>query len=104
MGTSSPAPRRTRANATAARSSSGTARRHSSNDFIETVSAETLLVLAILEDSPEGRLDRAFVQHGDTESRQGLGPVDALGYARRLIQLERAHGLDGGGDLTSERV
>src|SRR5688500_15597922 len=64
--------------------------------------AHPLLVLAVLEHRAEGGVDPAFVELGLAERRQCLGPVDDLGHAGRLEQLEAPHPLDGAGDLAGQ--
>src|SRR5581483_4295089 len=106
-GTSRPARRRTRTNATAARSkseNSGTAFHGGEHDLVEAVLAYALLILAVLQHGAERRLDRALVERRHAQSRQRFGPVDRLRDARRLVQLEPAHGFDGRRNLASQRV
>ena len=60
------------------------------------------LVLAVLEDRAERRLDGPFVDLRDTERGEGLRPVDGLGDAGRLVELEVAQRLDRSRDLPRE--
>src|SRR5262245_25856425 len=91
-GTSIPAPRKMRANATAIRSgasrtASGTARHRGADDLGQTVRAHAVLVLAIFEDRSERRVDRFLVEPGAPERRQCLRPVDRFRHPRWLVQL-----------------
>src|SRR5581483_9544744 len=90
VGTSTPAPRSTRAKATAIRSTSGVGRPSVSgtaqdgrpDDVGHTVRAHPLLVLPVLEQRPQRDLDRALVEARPPEGGQRQGPVDRLGHAR----------------------
>src|SRR6478736_3657598 len=114
-GTSSPAPRRTRANPTANRSMSGRSMsgtalrrlcrcpfRRAADELLDAGGAGALLVFAVLEDGAQGDLDGALVDGGASERGQRVGPVDGLGDARRLVELEVAHGLDRGRHLSRQ--
>src|SRR5262245_55787990 len=110
-GTSIPARRSTRVNATAmrstsarpARAASGTARDRLAYQRPEPVLAGAFLVLAALEDRAERRFDCPFVEAGGAERREGLRPVERLGNARRFVEVEPAQGLDRGRDVARER-
>src|SRR3984893_19154107 len=98
-GTSSPRARRTRANATTMRSGSGMPGRGRLHDLRKTVIAPPLLVLAVLEDGPEGQVDGRLVEHVAAERGEGLCPVDRLGHARRLVQVQVAQHRERRSDL-----
>src|SRR4051794_23296643 len=99
-GTSTPAPRSTRAKPTAIRSTStslpmsvpvpvsGTALRCGPDQLLDARGLGALLVFAVLEDGAEGDLDRALVDGRATERGECVGPVDRLRDARRLVELE----------------
>src|SRR5215207_10383791 len=117
-GTSSPAPRSTRAKPTAKRSSpiegviesvtSGTALRgpfgRAAHQLLDPGRPRALLVLAVLEDRAQRDLDRVLVDGGASERGERVRPVDRLGDARRLVELEVAHGFHRGRDLARELV
>src|SRR6185295_155958 len=106
-GTESPAPRSTRANATAMRSglrsvtsvtpeasaTSGTARHRRADELRDAVGADPFLIFAVLQDRPERHVDRAFVEPGPAERGEGLRPVDRLRDSRRFVELEPAERL-----------
>src|SRR2546423_2229230 len=110
-GTSRPAPRRSRAKATAIRSASasgppggsgacprkrsGTAADGGADDVGHAVGPHPFLVLAVLEQRPQRDLDGVLVERGAAQGGQRVGPVDGLGHARRLVELEGPHGLGG---------
>src|SRR4029078_10479569 len=77
-GTSNPAPRNTRAKATGTRWSS-TARHRGSHKNVESVRAHAGVILVVLEDRPQRRVDQVLVDPGRAQHRQRLGPVDRLG-------------------------
>ena len=105
-----PARRSTRANATAIRSggrcrAARQAPRAIAGDQIgEPVRADALLVLAVLENRAERRVDRRLVEPRATERRERLRPVDRLGDARRLVEVERAQRFGRGRDIARQRV
>src|SRR6185295_9424471 len=90
-GTSTPAPRSTRAKATAIRSardpggwppdgSSGTAEQRRADHVGEALRAHAFLVFPVLEQRPERHLDGVLVEAGAAEGGQGHGPVDGFGH------------------------
>src|SRR6476661_1194617 len=108
-GTSSPAPRSTRANPTARRSplnesstsTSGTALgrgafRGATDQLLDPCRLRALLVLAVLQDGAEGDLDRALVDVRASQCGERVGPVDGLGHTGRLVQVELTHPFDRG--------
>src|SRR5438045_251455 len=115
-GTSSPAPRSTLANATATRPISGrsasgpstgassTARHRGSDQNVEAVRAHAGVVLVILQDRPERRVNRSLVEPGRAEHGERLRPIDCLGDPGRLVELEIAQRLHRARDIASERV
>src|SRR5437764_10712276 len=52
----------------------------------------TGLVGSVLEDHAESRGDGGLIELVGVERDEGAGPVDRLGDARRLLQLERTQG------------
>src|SRR5438552_881078 len=102
VGTSRPARRNTRANATAA-SSSVTGHR-TRDERVGAVGAHALLVLAVLDDGAQRRVDRALVHLGPAERGERLGPVDRLRDTRRLVELEVAQRADGRGHLAGQAL
>src|SRR6478672_8373799 len=106
-GTSSPAPRNRRANPTANRSSSttsGTALDRRVDELTETVRAGAFLVFAVLQDRAERDVDRTLVDRQGAERGERIRPVDRLGDARRLVELELAEGLHRGRDLAGQHL
>src|ERR1700736_406056 len=104
-GTSRPAWRSTRANATTSRSvssGSGTVGSRRVDEGAEAVAADSLLVLAVLEDGAERDGDGVLVEGGGVERGDGLGPVDRLGDAGWFVELEVAERGDRGGDLAGQ--
>ena len=63
-----------------------------------------LLVFAVLQDRAEGDVDGALVDRGGAERGERVRPVDRLGDAGRLVELELAQRLDRGGNLTREHL
>src|SRR5215210_665718 len=61
-----------------------------------------LLVLAILEDGAQGGLHELLVELPRAEGDERLGPVEGLCYARRFVEVHRAHLLRRGGDLAGQ--
>src|SRR5882724_4454166 len=57
------------------------------HELIEAGRADDLLVLAVLQDRPEGPIDRLDVQALDAEQAQGRQPVDRLGDPGRLLHV-----------------
>ena len=76
--------------------------RRAADELLDAGGAGALLVFAVLEDGAEGDLDRALVDGGAAERGERVGPVDGLGDARRLVELEVAHGLDRGRHLARQ--
>ena len=74
------------------------------DDVGEAVLGDALVVLAVLEHGAERGRHRLLVELADAETAEGGGPVDRLGDAGRLVQVERAQRLDGGGDLAGQRA
>src|SRR5215213_8920845 len=105
-GTSRPAPRSTRAKPTASRSTSGSGTalrrrsfRRGAHELLDPRRPSALLVFAVLQDGAERDLDRALIDRRASERGQRVGPVDGLGDARRLVELELSHPLDRRRDL-----
>src|SRR6476469_1266617 len=108
-GTESPAPRSTRAKATAMRSDSGprprvppstatslesgTPRHRRADQVRDAVRAHPLLIFAVLEDRAERDVDGTIVELGASERGECLGPVDRLRDSRRFVELEPAERL-----------
>src|SRR5215212_8853212 len=105
-----PAPLSTRPKATVASSiwgaliSSGISLRpaHPADERGQAGVRRPLLVLAVLEDGAQRRLDEMLVELPRAEGDQSLGPVEGLGHARRLVEVHRAHLLRRGGDLAGQ--
>src|SRR4051812_41221304 len=97
-----PLVRRTRANATATRSTAASSATQDrlAHQVAHSGRPNPLLVLAVLEHRAERGIDSALVELGATEHGQRGGPVDRLGDARRLVQLHVAELLHGGGHLS----
>ena len=83
---------------------SARARQRLLDDVGHAVLVDALVVLAVLEDGAERRLDGVLVELADAEAAERGGPVDRLGDARRLVQRQLAQRGDGGGDLAGERL
>src|SRR5216683_3142859 len=106
-GTSRPAPRRSRLNATVMRSTpvrppeptSRTPKHGRADQLADTRSPQPLLVLPIFQNRSEGDVDRRLVRFGPTEGGQRRGPVDRFRHAGRLVKVHRAHALDRAGHL-----
>ena len=80
-------------------------RRHrGAHELAEPVRAHALLVLAVLQDRAERRVDRLLVEPRRAERRERLRPVDRLRDTGRLVELEVAQRLDRGRDVARERV
>src|ERR1700756_1751279 len=97
--TSSPASRSTRPNVTTWRTSaSASSWGLYSSGFREEVEqrlvAHQLEVFVVLEHRPERRLDQVGVQLALAQRGQRLCPVDRLGDAGRLVQVEPAKALN----------
>src|SRR5450631_3447406 len=113
-GTDRPAPRNTRANATAMRSGSsraspvGSASRTAGHRGLDergdSVRTDPFLIFAVLQDRAERDVDRPLVELGASECRKRLRPVDRLRDTGRLVELEPAQRLDRGGDLPREHL
>src|SRR5450759_1924484 len=103
-GTSRPAWRSTRANATTTRSASSLAMVALAGveEGAKPVAVGPLLVFAVLQDGAERHRDGLLVEGGRVERGDGLGPVDRLGDPRRLVQVEVAQRRDGRRDLAGE--
>src|SRR2546429_4691262 len=69
------------------------------NQLADAVGPDPLLILAVLENGPQRHVDGPLVERRAPERGQSHGPVDRLGHARRLVQLEAPHPLDRGRDL-----
>src|SRR6187399_336482 len=115
IGSTRPAPRNTRAkatdmcNASAAGSSScsgigGGARRRRGNQLADTVLADALLVLAVLEHCAERGGHEPIVEGGGAEPAECGRPVDRLGDAGRLVEVQLAHRCNGSGNLAGEAL
>src|SRR5829696_2652704 len=59
------------------------------------VVADPYEVVVILDDGPERHVDRVAFETRCTQEREGLGPLDGLGDAGRLHEIERADSIDG---------
>src|SRR5438034_11108807 len=70
--------------------------------FGERDVADALQVLVVLEHRTERRLDDIGIELAAAEGREGLGPVDRLGDARRLLQVEPPKAMDERGRLEGE--
>src|SRR5688500_3237773 len=100
--TGTPTRRSVAANAVAMRSTgTGDRRVHQTG---EPLGAHPLLVLAVLQHRPQRGLDPPLGELGLPEGGERLRPVDDLGDAGRLEQLEATHPLDGAGYLTGEAL
>src|SRR5579864_1127376 len=60
---------------------------------------QALQVLLVLDDQAEGRLDGCLVELGLVEGHQRPGPIEGLGDARQLIEVEPPDAADKGADL-----
>src|SRR5205823_1640861 len=102
-GTSSAAARRARAKPTA---SSGVIviSNVTVDHRLQARGAHPLLVLAVLHDGTEGGVGRRHVELRSPQRRERLRPVDRLGHAGRLEQLQLAQTANGRRRLSGERV
>src|SRR6185369_7805782 len=108
--TARPAPRNSSANATSTLtngaslvSPSATLAHSPRGDPVE-VGAHQFQVVVVLDHRAQGVLHRRGVQLGRPEHIEGAYPVDGLGYARRLGQLERAQPVDRRDHLAGQRL
>ena len=62
------------------------------------------LVFAVLEDGAERDIDGSGIDLGAIQCEQRLGPVDGLGDAWRLVELEPTKRFHGAGDLSGEQL
>src|SRR6185312_15919724 len=74
------------------------------HELVQAGRANHLLVLAVLEHRPEGRVHGLDVQALHPEQVQGREPVDCLGDPRRLLDVAVAHARDSVGDLDRQRL
>src|SRR5215204_2573429 len=109
--TRKPAPLSTRPKATAASSiggacisPSGISPRpaHPADERGEAGIGGPLLILTVLEDGAERRLDQLLVELSRAEGDERLGPVEGLGHTRWLVEVHGAHLLRCGGDLAGQ--
>src|SRR5918997_881736 len=61
-----------------------------------------LLVLTVLEDGAQGRLDELLVELSRAEGDERLGPVEGLGHAGWFVEVHRAHLLRRRGNLAGQ--
>src|SRR5579859_7014719 len=90
-GTSSPAPRRTRENATAIRSTpvswSGTALHRGPNQLADAHRSQALLVLPVFQNRSQREVDRVLVEFTPAERGERRCPVNGLRDAGRFVQV-----------------
>src|SRR5207247_10837369 len=65
-------------------------------------SSDLLLVLAVLEHRAQRDVDGMLVEVDTTEGGESFRPIDGLGHARRLVELERAQALHRGRHLPGQ--
>src|SRR5215203_1065911 len=75
---------------------------HPADERGEAGVGRPLLILTVLEDGAQGRLDEFLVELFRAEGDERLGPVEGLGYARWFVEIHRAHLLRRSGDLAGQ--
>ena len=74
------------------------------DDVGEAVLLDALVVFAVLQHGAERGRHALLVELADTQPAERGRPVDGLGDARRLVEIEVAHGLDRSRDLPGEML